>query len=995
MTNLEKSIRGISEISVSILNQSHNQLMKFLKVSIFTFLTTSLFAQYQTSPNPVSASSSTDRLKAMDVRKKLTDNSLLNGVTYRNIGPTVQSGRVVDVDVNPKDPSVFYVAYASGGLWKTESNGADMTPIFDNQAVMTVGDVAVNWDKKIIWLGTGENNASRSSYAGAGMYKSSDDGKTWQHIGLEETQHIGRIVLHPTNPDIVWVAALGHLYSSNKERGVYMTKDGGKTWKQTLFVDDNSGAIDIVVDETNPSVLYAATWMKERRAWNFEESGKGSGIYKSIDGGMTWKLVTTAGAGFPTGAEAGRIGLALAKKGNNTLVYAVIDNQGSKPAKADEPKDDDLKKEDLKTMSKDAFLALNKKKIAAFLKANGYPEKYKAEDIIEQIKANKITVQTLYDYVDTGDDGFANRNGLIGSEVYRSEDGGKTWKKTHDKPIPDLFFTYGYYFAQIRVNPTNPDKVYVLGFHAVGSDDGGKTWRNLDKDNVHADHHALWVNPNRKGHLINGNDGGINITYDDGKTWFKCNNPPVGQFYHINVDMAEPYNVYGGLQDNGVWFGSSKTESNIDWQATGHNGYRSIMGGDGMQTMIDSRDNTTVYTGYQFGAYARTSTRQGTRGKSITPRHDLGEKPLRFNWQTPILLSLHNQDVLYFGANKLYRSLDKGDNWEKISDDLTKGGKKGNVPYGTLTTIHESSFKFGLLYVGSDDGLIHVTKDGGNTWKRITEGLPSDLWVSRVQSSSHDKATVYAALNGYRWDDFNAYIYVSTNYGDTWTRIGTDLPAEPVNVIKEDPKNPNILYVGTDHSLYVSLDKGKTFQSMNNGLPNVAVHDVVVHPRDKELIVGTHGRSLFIADVQHVEQLDDKTLAKDFVVFDLKKQTNRGWGIQRNKWEDMKAVTMTIPVYVKTSGNATVTIRAGKDLILSKSTIALKKGLNYAEIDMSFDAKQTTAYTTWLNTDKKDKEAKDIELKKGDDDKYYLQKGKYTVEIEKDGVKVEKELLIE
>ena len=970
--------------------------MKFIKIVTLSFLSSSLFAQNQTSPNPVSASSSTDRLKAQDVRKKMSENSLLNGVTYRNVGPTVQSGRVVDVDVNPKDPSVFYTCYASGGLWKTESNGAEMTPIFDNQAVMTIGDVAVNWDKKIIWLGTGENNASRSSYAGAGIYKSNDDGKTWQHLGLQETHHIGRIVLHPTNPDIVWVAALGHLYSPNKERGVYMTKDGGKTWKQTLFVDENTGAIDIVVDETNPSVLYAAMWMKERRAWNFEESGKTSGIYKSIDGGMTWKLVTTEGAGFPTGTNAGRIGLALAKKGSNTLVYAVIDNQGSKPAKDDEPTDEGIKKEDLKTMSKDAFLGLNKKEVAAFLKSNGFPEKYKADDIIEQVKSNKITVHTLYDYIDTGDDGFANRGGLIGSEVYRSEDGGKSWKKTHDKPIPDLFFTYGYYFAQIRVAQNNPDKVYVLGFHAVGSDDGGKTWRNLDKNNVHADHHALWVNPNRPGHLINGNDGGINITYDDGKTWFKCNNPPVGQFYHINVDMAEPYNVYGGLQDNGVWFGSSKSESNVNWQSSGHNEYRSIMGGDGMQTMVDTRDNATVYTGFQFGAYARTTTKSNAgRPKFITPKHDLGEKPLRFNWQTPIWLSQHNQDVLYFGANKLYRSLDKGDNWEKISDDLTKGGKKGNVPYGTLTTIHESPLKFGLIYTGSDDGLIHVTQDGGVEWQKITEGLPSDLWVSRVQASSHDKATVYASLNGYRWDDFNAYIYVSTNYGKTWTRIGNDLPAEPVNVIKEDPKNPNILYVGTDHSLYVSLDKGKTFQTMGKDFPNVAVHDVVVHPRDKELVVGTHGRSLFIADVQHVEQLDDKTLAKDFVVFDLKKQTNRSWGIQYNKWENMKPITMTIPCYAKTSGKATVTIRAGKDLVLSKSTVLLQKGLNYAEIDLSFDEKQTPQYQTWLNNDKKDKEAKDISLKKGDDGKYYLQKGKYSVEIEKDGVKLEKELVIE
>ena len=970
--------------------------MKFIKIITFTILSTHLFAQFQTSPNPVPASSSKERLSALDVRKKLNDNSLLNNIAFRNIGPTVQSGRVVDVEVNPRDPSVFYICYASGGLWKTESNGAEMTPIFDNQAVMTTGDVAVNWDKKIIWLGTGENNASRSSYAGAGIYKSTDDGKTWQHLGLEETHHIGRIVLHPTNPDIVWVAALGHLYSPNKERGVYMTKDGGKTWKQTLFVDETSGAIDIVVDEKDPSVLYASTWMKERRAWNFEESGKGSGIYKSTDGGMTWQLVTPAGAGFPTGADAGRIGLALAKKNNKTLVYAVIDNQGSKPAKKDDSADDNIEKETLKTMSKDAFLALNKRKINAFLRSNNFPEKYKADDIIEQIKSNKITIQTLYDYIDAGDDGFSNRFGVIGAEVYCSEDGGKSWKKTHSDPIPDLFFTYGYYFAQIRVNQNNPDKIYVLGFHAVGSNDGGKTWRNLDKDNVHADHHALWVNPNRAGHLINGNDGGINITYDDGKTWFKCNNPPVGQFYHINVDMAEPYNVYGGLQDNGVWFGSSKTELNVNWHDTGHNEYRSIMGGDGMQTMVDTRDNTTVYTGFQFGAYARTTTKPNAgRAKSITPRHELGEKPLRFNWQTPILLSQHNQDVLYFGANKLYRSLDKGDSWERISDDLTQGRKTGNVPYGTLTTIHESPLKFGLIYVGSDDGLIHITKDGGNTWKKITEGLPNNLWVSRVQASGFDKATVYASLNGYRWDDFNAYLYVSTNYGDTWTRIGTDLPAEPINVVKEDPKNPNILYVGTDHNLYVSLDKGKTFQTMSNGLPNVAVHDVVVHPRDRELVVGTHGRSLFIADVQHLQQLDDKTLAKDFVVFDLKKQTNRGWGIQRNKWEAMKPVTIQIPCYAKTSGKANVTIRAGKDIILSKSTVSVQKGLNYPEVEMVFDAQQTPQYAAWLDADKKDKDAKPTELKKGDDGKFYLQKGKYTVEIEKDGVKVEKEFVIE
>ena len=401
--------------------------MKKLLLFFVSIFTLPLFAQNQPSASPAAK-----RLEAFAQRKKLTENSILNNIPFHNIGPSVMSGRVVDVDVNPRDPSVFYVCYASGGLWKTESNGATFEPLFDKEVVMTTGDVAVNWDKNIIWLGTGENNASRSSYAGVGMYKSMDGGKTWQHSGLEETHHIGRILLNPTDENTVLVAALGHLYSPNKERGVYKTSDGGKTWKQTLFVNENAGAIDIIADATNPKIIYAAAWDKERRAWRFEESGKGSGIYKSEDGGDTWALVSGANSGFPQGADIGRIGLASAKNGNGTALYATLDNQMPTPKKVEVDEDLGLKKEELKGMSKDAFLKLDKKKVTTFLKSNGFPEKYKADGILKMVESGKITVQTLYDFVDSGDDGFSNQ-GVYQCEVYRSDDNGKTWKRTHSE----------------------------------------------------------------------------------------------------------------------------------------------------------------------------------------------------------------------------------------------------------------------------------------------------------------------------------------------------------------------------------------------------------------------------------------------------------------------------------------------------------------------------------------------------------------------------------
>jgi photosystem II stability/assembly factor-like uncharacterized protein len=948
-----------------------------------------LFAQLTRPP----FTPATERIQSQQKKKPLTENSLVANVPFKSIGPAVFSGRVADVDVSEQDPTHFYVAYASGGLWKTENNGQSFTPLFDDQMVMTIGDIAVDWQRNVIWIGSGEVNSSRSSYAGAGMFRSADGGKTWQHKGLPESHHIGRVILHPTDPNTLWVAALGHLYSPNQERGVYKTTDGGATWKQVLFVNNNTGAADLVIDPLNPNVLYAATWHRERYAWDFVEAGKGSGIYRSDDGGETWTLLSTAACGFPSGDGAGRIGLETVVSDGKTLLFSIVDNQNRRPEEKKEEKKNVLTKDQLRTINIEAFLKLDKKLVTDYLKENRFPEKYTADKVIEMVKKNEIKPAALVEYLENANTNLFDTE-VVGAEVYRSDDGGKTWKKTHDGFLDDLYYSYGYYFGQIRVAPQNPDKLYIFGVPILVSSDGGKTWKSINEENVHADHHALWINSKRDGHLILGNDGGINISYDDGKTWNKCNTPPVGQFYYVAVDMDKPYNVYGGLQDNGVWVGPSTYEASNRWQGTGQYPYKSIMGGDGMQVAVDTRDNVTVYTGYQFGNYYRVN-RETMKSDYITPQHELGERPLRWNWQTPIHLSSHNQDILYMGSQKVHRSFNQGKDWEIISGDLTKGGKTGDVPFGTLTTIHESPKKFGLLYAGSDDGLLHVTKDGGNTWTNISTTLPQDLWVARVQASQHETDRVYVTLNGYRWDDFRSFVYVSENYGATWNRIANDLPLEPVNVVKEDPKNPDLLYVGTDHGLYISLDRGKNFMTMMKDLPAVPVHDVVVHPRENELIVGTHGRSIYLASVEHVQQLVDSIRTQPLFVFEIEKVRYRGnWGNAWSAWsENVPEPDVELAVFTKEKGKLKITVMAGEIALKSWET-DVSGGLNYLEYRGEVEEKAVAAYAKYLN-EKKKKEEDEIKVEKAKNGKYYLQKGSYKLVFEKDGKKKEGTLKVE
>lgn len=878
------------------------------------------------------------RISGFAGRKALSEASWADGLPFAGIGPTIFSGRVVDLEVNPADPTELFVAYGSGGLWHSRNNATTLTPLFDREAVMTIGDIAVHWPSGTIWVGTGENNSSRSSYAGTGLYKSTDHGKTWMQAGLAESHHIGRIVVHPVNPNIVHVACLGALYSENPNRGVYSTFDGGKTWTHSLAVDGITGAIDLVMDPGNPNTLYAATWERTRRFWNFTESGPGSAIYKSADGGKTWSRITREGSGFPTGPGAGRIGLAAVRTKQGTRIYAVIDNQAARPTKPEDPQV--LSKARLEKMSATEFLALDTAKVRRFLSANDFPKKYSADTIYTLMQNGTLTPRTLLDYLHDANSQLFETD-VIGPEIYRSDNGGKTWQRTHPNWLNNVFYTYGYYFGQIRVSAANPDKLYLLGVPVLKSDDGGKTWMSIGGDNVHGDHHALWIDPRRTGHLVLGNDGGVNITYDDGQSWIKCNQPAVGQFYAVAVDMAKPYNVYGGLQDNGVWYGPSDYTYSPGWQDNGRYPYQFISGGDGMQVAIDPRDNNTVYTGLQFGHYYRIDKTSGNR-TYITPRHDLGEHPHRWNWETPIHLSAHNPDILYMGAERVFRSLDQGDHFQAISGDLTAGGRPGDVASGTLVALTESPLRFGLLYTGSDDGLIHTSPDGGVTWSRITTGLPADLWVSSLQASAHSAGRVYAALNGYRWDHFESYVYRSEDFGKTWIRIALLLPTEPVNVVREDPVNPDLLYFGTDNGLFISLDRGQTVMTIGN-LPNAPVHDLVVHSRDHELIVATHGRSLFKADVSDLQKLGpDWQDSLTFLKARFTLTYSDSWGKRDADWMTYASPDLVLPVFSSTGGPATIEIRADGQTVCSFE-LGTQKGLNYLSVRLAADPASAAA----------------------------------------------------
>ena len=904
---------------------------------------------------------------AQGIQKKeqLSKNSLVKNLPFKNIGPTIMSGRVVGFAVNPNNPVEFYVGYASGGVWHTLNNGTTFTPILDSSPTQNVGSLEMDWNTKTLWVGTGEVNASRSSYAGIGLLKTTDNGKTWENMGLRDSHHISSILINPKNSNELVVGVVGHLYSINDERGVYKTIDGGKTWNKTLFVNSESGIIEVAVDPSDFNLMYASAWDKDRKAWNFEGNGEGSGIYKSVDAGNTWTKVSVQGSGFPTGESVGRIGIAVF---DANTVYAIHDNQARRADDTSTTKGDDLKKDDFKTMSSSQFLSLDDKKLNDYLRTNGFQEKYKAENVKNMVRSGAVKPIDLAKYLEDANSMLFDTP-VVGAEVFKSIDGGKTWKKTHKGYLDDIYYSYGYYFGKVHVSPQNKDHIYIYGVPILKSKDGGKTFTSIDAENVHADHHALWINPKMPNHLINGNDGGVNISYDDGESWIKNNAPSVGQFYSVNVDNEKPYNVYGGLQDNGVWVGSHTTEEDKGWHQSGKYPYEFIMGGDGMQVQIDNRNSDIVYTGFQFGNYFRLNRKTNDQ-TYIQPKHELGESPYRFNWQTPILLSSHNQDILYLGGNKLMRSMDQGENWEAISEDLTRGGKTGNVAYGTLTSISESPFQFGLIYAGSDDGLLHVTKNAGGNWMNISTSFPKDLWVSRVIASKHKKDRVYATLNGYRWDDFTPYVYMSDNYGATWKSISNNLPASPVNVIREDSTNENILYLGTDNGAYVTFNNGDSWEVFSHGLPNVAVHDMVVQAEAKDLVLGTHGRSLYVADISLLQKITSSNM-NSIVLGSIDSVNHSGrWGSSFSKWRDTYEPSVNLQFYSPQSGKAIISVLTEDNKELQQYFTDVAKGVNTFEYDVSVSEKG-----------KKLLEKQDVEVTEAKNGIYYLPKGKYVIKV--------------
>ncbi|MBA3466189.1 MAG: glycosyl hydrolase [Gemmatimonadaceae bacterium] len=717
------------------------------------------------------------------------DSARLAELPWRSIGPAVTSGRVVDFAVpeGPRDRigdrmgDLFYVASASGGVWKTVNAGTTYEPIFDKQGAASIGDIAVApTNPDILWVGTGEANNQRSSSWGDGVYKSENGGRTWTHMGLRRSEHIGRIIIHPANPQVVFVASPGPLWGPGGDRGLFKTVNGGRTWRNVKNIDQHTGFTDVIFDPRDPNVIYAASYQRERRPYTFVGGGPGSGIWKSTDGGESW---TRLSEGLPK-VDVGRIGLDVSRSSPN-VVYATIET--------------------------------------------------------------KVTTA-------------AAATGLTEGSIYRSDDYGASWQRM------GAGSSFAWYMGQIRVDPSNADRIYFLGVPLQTSSDGGRTFRTIATES-HVDHHGMWINPNNPDHFILGNDGGVYITHDRGRTVDFSPNLPIAQYYAIGADLREPYYyVYGGLQDNNSWAGPSQTRNvngitNSDWFAT--------TGGDGFYAVIDPTDPNVVYGESQGGDIVRYDVRTGER-KTIKPQPKFGGKRYRWNWSAPIVISNYDHKTLYFGANHLFKSTTRGDSWVTLGPDLTRQrnrdsllvmGKKwprdavarhsGTAEYGNISTIDESAMRRGLIYVGTDDGVISVTRDDGATWQRMQRfpGVPDETYISRVVASRAAEGTVYATLDNHRNNDFKPYVLKSTNYGSSWTSIASNLPAGgSVQVIREHPRNPNLLFVGTEFGAFYSANGGRSWTQLKYNLPTVAVHDIVIHPRENDLIIGTHGRGIYIID---------------------------------------------------------------------------------------------------------------------------------------------------
>jgi photosystem II stability/assembly factor-like uncharacterized protein len=768
-------------------------------------------------------------------------------MAWRAIGPEVQSGRVVDIGAPRDRPKETLVAFATGGLWRTEDFGLSWEPIFEGQSTFGIGDFDVSADGKTIWVGTGENNSQRTSYAGMGVFKSTDAGKTWQHAGLAETHHIGRVLIDPKRESTVWVASIGPLYSDGGERGVYKTTDGGKTWSHSLRLGEDTGAIDLVMDPRDSNVLYASSWERERRAWNFREGGPGTGLYKTTDGGKTWKKLP-----FPSGKDGGRIGIAVAPSRPDT-VYAFFDNQNPERdlARMDERLGDGrLSLRRYAAASLEDILKLPDREIESFLGRN-LPRDVKAEDTLKELRDGKLDKPGL-DALILKRNPRAFELPRVNEEVWRSDDGGATWKNVSGR----MGEFGGYYWEKVSVHPKDWKTVYVCALYLLRSKDGGETWE-MANARGHVDHHVLWFDPRDPDRVWNGNDGGPYLSMDGGENWRKLNNLPVGQSTTIAVDDKTPYNVYTGLQDNGTMKGPHTYTPGV----TPLDRWTAIGGGDGSAVAVDPRNGgDIVFTASQFGGHSAQNQATRERWNAAASAGE-GQPRLRYNWISPLIISTHHPDIVYLGSQRVHRSFDHGRTYKPISPDLTRDREQGDVPHSTLTTLSESPLQFGLVYAGADDGSIHVTKDGGATWTPIPTSLPTK-WVSRIVASQHNVSRVYCTQTGYREDEFHPHVWVSEDYGATWRSITAGLPVEQVNVLREDPKDENVLYLGTGLGVFVSRDRGASWTAFGGGLPRCTVHDLVVQPRMDHLLAATHGRSVWLLELAWLRKLDKDVEAK-------------------------------------------------------------------------------------------------------------------------------------
>ncbi len=718
-----------------------------------------------------------------------------NTLHFRSIGPATMSGRISDLAVYEANPAIWYVGTAHGGIWKTTSNGALMTPLAQDKGLLSVGDIAVSQlNPDVVFVGMGESNNRQSGSWGDGMWKSTDGGKTWTHLGLANSKHINRVVLDPNNNDIVFVAATGALYGPGGDRGVYKSTDGGRTWRNVLKVDENTGANDLVMSATSPNILYASTYQRRRSACCMNGGGPGSAIYKSIDGGETWARLS--GPGLASGTL-GRIGLDTYRRAANVLFASV---EG-----------------------------------AAAGGRGGAPE------------------------------GGADQP-ASGPGTYRSDDGGTTWRKTStNNPRP-------MYFSQVRIDPNNPDRIYMGGVGLQMTIDGGRTWETDAAFATHDDIHALWINPNNSDHMMIGNDGGIATSWDGAKTWVFLPNLPVGLFYHVAFDLETPYNVCGGMQDNYNWCGPSRSRQtsgiyNYDWFQ--------IQGGDGFVALPDLRDSRIVYTESQDGNVTRKNKITG-ESKSIRPSpanvigHAASEPPYRFHWDTPLMHSAIDPGTLLVAANRVFKSTDRGDSWVAISPDLTTNANRDTIvtmglrgseitiarndgiqSWPTVVALADSPKQPGLYYAGTDDGNVQVTRDGGKTWTNVASlmpGFPEGGFVSRVVPSRFDAGTAYVTVDNHRLNDYGPHAWATKDFGATWTRITNGLAGEVTRTLIEDTRNADVLYIGTETGIYVSVDRGQSFRRLKANFPTVRVDELAIHPRDNALIVASHGRALWILD---------------------------------------------------------------------------------------------------------------------------------------------------